>query len=83
MSDDDPFSIKVDFDPTVGRYRWSTYRWGGVSRRSEDSFATRREAALNAVQTIENRISGRSGMEGDDGNLDSSLQRERYPFYED
>jgi hypothetical protein len=55
MNEDDSFSIQVDCD-LIGRYRWSTYRSGGLHERSTESFATRLDAAVDAVSALRERV---------------------------
>jgi hypothetical protein len=59
MAHDDSFSIRVESAPGFTGYCWSTYRSGMLSQRSKKSFATRGEAAFDAVRTIERRLSAR------------------------
>jgi hypothetical protein len=58
MSKDHPFSIKVIPDPErEGRFRWTIYESGKQRDRSQDSFATRREAESDAIKVMQKRIS--------------------------
>jgi hypothetical protein len=53
MEEPEVFSIKVESDGD--RFRWSTHINGQVRDRSEETFATRGDAALAAVGALKKR----------------------------
>jgi hypothetical protein len=54
VAKDHPFSIKVNPDPErEGRCRWTIYQSRKQRDRSQDSFATRREAESDATKVIQ------------------------------
>jgi hypothetical protein len=58
MVEDCQFSIKITPDSKrEDRYRWAIYKGGRQSVRSDDSFATKREAQTDAAKALQRRRS--------------------------
>jgi hypothetical protein len=57
MAEEHQFSVKVEPDLLrAGRFRWSLFRSGQVQDRSSVSYATKREAEVDAAKALAKRI---------------------------
>jgi hypothetical protein len=57
MADDHPFSFEVAPDRLIeGRYRWTIYEGHRTDALSPDSYASEREAQIEAEKAIARRV---------------------------
>jgi hypothetical protein len=57
IAEDHPFTMRVEPDLSSGhRFRWSIYENGQPRNRSPVSYATRREAVIDATKALDKQI---------------------------
>jgi hypothetical protein len=58
MDENHQFTVRVEPDLSrPGRFRWALFKARQVYNRSEQSYATKREAAAEAAKVLDRRVS--------------------------
>ena len=57
MDEDHQFTVRIEPDSSrPGRFRWALFKATQAYNRSEMSFSTKREAAIEAAKVLDKRI---------------------------